>query len=143
MAFNNDQFSLANKTAIVTGAGGRGNSIGRAYAFGLGNAGANVLVADLNADGARNVAEELKASGINAVACQVDIADPQSTKEMAKKAKEAFGGVNILVNNAAMMAELSFEQIQTTDIESWNKLFAVNLTGALNCVRPAPVDRHR
>ena len=52
-----DRFSLAGKVAIVTGAGGRGNSIGRAYAFGLAEAGASVVVADLNGEGAVRVAD--------------------------------------------------------------------------------------
>ena len=53
MTFTNDQFRLDGKVAVVTGAGGRGNSIGRAYAFGLSNAGASVVVADLNGEGAK------------------------------------------------------------------------------------------
>jgi NAD(P)-dependent dehydrogenase (short-subunit alcohol dehydrogenase family) len=52
MTFTTDQFRLDGKVAIVTGAGGRGNSIGRAYAMGLAAAGAAVVVADLNEDGA-------------------------------------------------------------------------------------------
>ena len=63
MTFTNDQFRLDGKVAIVTGAGGRGNSIGRAYAFGLSNAGASVVVADLNGEGAQKVADEINAAG--------------------------------------------------------------------------------
>src|ERR1700742_3799177 len=55
MVFSIEQYSVAGKVAIVTGAGGRGNSIGRAYAQGLAKAGASVVVADLNADGAKAV----------------------------------------------------------------------------------------
>jgi Dehydrogenases with different specificities (related to short-chain alcohol dehydrogenases) len=57
--FTNEQFRLDGKVAIVTGAGGRGNSIGRAYAVGLANAGASVVVADLNREGAERVAGEI------------------------------------------------------------------------------------
>ena len=63
MAFTLDQFRLDGKVAVVTGAGGRGNSIGRAYAFGMSNAGASVVVADLNGDGAKAVADEINAAG--------------------------------------------------------------------------------
>ena len=63
MTFSLDQFRLDGKVAVVTGAGGRGNSIGRAYAAGLAAAGAAVVVADLNGDGAKAVAEEIVASG--------------------------------------------------------------------------------
>ena len=63
MTFTIDQFRLDDKIAIVTGAGGRGNSIGRAYAQGLAKAGASVVVADINAEGARTVADEIIAAG--------------------------------------------------------------------------------
>ncbi len=75
MTFTLDQFRLDGKVAIVTGAGGRGNSIGRAYAFGLANAGAAVVVADLNGEGANAVAEEINASGGKAIGVQVDVSD--------------------------------------------------------------------
>ena len=61
MTFSIDQFRLDGKVAIVTGAGGRGNSIGRAYALGLAHAGASVVVADINTAGAKVVADEITA----------------------------------------------------------------------------------
>lgn len=133
MAFTLDTFALKDKVAIVTGAGGRGNSIGRAYAFGLANAGASVVVADLNGEGAKAVADEIAATGAKAIAAQVDIADRASVDAMAKAATDAFGGVDILVNNAAMMAELNFEPASQIGLEAWNRILAVNVTGALNC----------
>ena len=77
------------KVAIVTGAGGRGNSIGRAYAMGLANAGAAVVVADLNAEGAARVADEINVSGGKALALQVDITDRASVAAMAEAAAKA------------------------------------------------------
>ncbi|WP_242124157.1 SDR family oxidoreductase [Sphingobium sp. Sx8-8] len=133
MAFTLDKFSLTGKVAIVTGAGGRGNSIGRAYAFGLANAGAAVLVADLNGEGAQRVADEIAATGARAIAAQVDIADRASVDAMVQAAVDAFGGVDILVNNAAMMAELNFEPASQITLDAWNRIMAVNVTGALNC----------
>ena len=73
--FTNDQFRIDGKVAIVTGAGGRGNSIGSAYAVGLANAGARIVVADLNREGAERVAGEINAAGGSAIAVEVDIAD--------------------------------------------------------------------
>jgi NAD(P)-dependent dehydrogenase (short-subunit alcohol dehydrogenase family) len=69
-----------------------------------------------------------------AVAVHVDITDQASVRAMAALAKDAFGGVDILVNNAGLMAELSRNPpaIQTP-IDEWNRVLAVNLTGALNC----------
>lgn len=136
MSFSTDQFRLDGKVAIVTGAGGRGNSIGRAYALGLANAGAAVVVADINADGARSVADEIVAAGGRAISAGVDITQPDSVAQMARAATEAFGGIDILVNNAALMAELSY-MLTAADIplEEWNRIMNVNVTGALNCVQ--------
>ena len=106
MDFTPDYFRLDGKVAIVTGAGGRGNSIGRAYAIALANSGAAVVVADINGDGARKVADEITNTGGKALAAQVDITDTASVQAMAANAKAAFGGIDILVNNAALMIEI-------------------------------------
>ncbi|MCI4592337.1 SDR family oxidoreductase [Sphingobium sp. BYY-5] len=135
MSFTLDQFRLDGKVAIVTGAGGRGNSIGRAYAIGLAAAGAAVIVADLNGDGARAVADEIAAAGGTALAVQVDVADEASTLAMGAAAREAFGGVDILINNAALMVDVSYDNCETVSLDAWNRAFAVNLNGALLCAR--------
>ena len=137
MTFSNEQFQLNSKVAIVTGAGGRGNSIGRAYALGLAQAGARVVVADLNEAGAKAVADEITASGGQAVAIRVDIGDSQSTQSMVEQTVQAYGGVDILVNNAALMVELGSEQAVDMDIDQWTKILDINLTGALRCVQAA------
>ena len=135
MSFSTDQFRLTGKVAIVTGAGGRANSIGRAYALGLANAGAAVVAADLNEEGARRVADEIVAAGGQAIGVGVDIARPESAVAMADAASEAFGGIDILVNNAALMLDMSHANALEIPIEEWNRVLAVNLTGALNCAR--------
>lgn len=144
MAFSLDQFRLSGKVAVVTGAGGRGNSIGRAYALGLTSAGASVVVADLNAEGAKRVCDEIVSTGGKAIAVGVDITSPDSVADMAKAATDAFGGVDILVNNAAMMAELNYATAIDIPLEDWNRIIDVNLTGALNCARAiVPILRKR
>lgn len=144
MSFSLDQFRLTGKVAIVTGAGGRGNSIGRAYAMGLAAAGAAVVVADLNGEGAKNVCEEIASAGGNAIAVQVDITDPSSVDTMAKSAADAFGGVDILVNNAALMAELTHQTIVDVPLDYWNRIMNVNVTGALLCAQAVvPLMRKR
>ncbi len=144
MSFSLDQFRLSGKVAIVTGAGGRGNSIGRAYALGLANAGASVVVADLNADGAKRVCDEIVSTGGKAIAVGVDITNPDSVAAMAKAATDAFDGVDILVNNAALMAELVHATAIDIPLEDWNRILNVNLTGALNCARAiVPLMRKR
>ncbi|MFP5306910.1 MAG: SDR family NAD(P)-dependent oxidoreductase, partial [Gammaproteobacteria bacterium] len=131
MTFSLDQFHLTTKVAVVTGAGGRGNSIGRAYALGLARAGAAVVVADLNADGAQRVCDEILSTGGKAIAVGVDITQPDSVAKMAKAAVDAFGGVDILVNNAALMVELGRLNAADIELETWNRIINVNLTGAL------------
>lgn len=144
MSFSVEQFQLAGKVAVVTGAGGRGNSIGRAYAMGLAAAGAAVVVADLNAEGAGKVCEEILAVGGKAVAVGVDITQPDSVAAMAHAALEAFGGVDILVNNAALMAELAHSNAADIALDEWNQIMDVNVTGALNCVQAiVPLMRNR
>lgn len=133
--FTNHNFDLTGKVAIVTGAGGRGNSIGRAYAVALANAGASVVVADLNGEGAQRVAEEIVAGGGKAVAVQVDITDTDSAKAMAAAAVEAFGGIDILVNNAALMVEIAATPLSQSDRAWFEKCVGVNVWGALNCAQ--------
>ena len=142
--FRCDDFRLDGKVAIVTGAGGRGNSIGRAYAVALANAGANVVVADLNGNGARAVADEIDGQGGQAIAVQVDITDTASVEAMMRRTTDAFGGIDILVNNAALMVEITATSLMDTDRAFFDKAIAVNLWGALNCAKacvPAMVAR--
>jgi NAD(P)-dependent dehydrogenase (short-subunit alcohol dehydrogenase family) len=133
MQFSLEMFRLDGQVAIVTGAGGRGNSIGRAYALGLAEAGASVVVADLRLEGAQTVAEEINVAGGHALAVQVDIADRASVAQMVEQARAGFGGVDILVNNAALMVDTVKSRTIDYPPDAWANLFAVNLTGALNC----------
>ena len=135
MSFSNDRFRLDGKVAIVTGAGGRGNSIGRAYAFGLANAGAAVVVADLNGEGAERVAADIAAAGGQALAVQVDITDRASVAAMVAQATDAFGGVDILVNNAALMVEVVGTPAMQSSMDNLDRILKVNLHGALNCAQ--------
>jgi NAD(P)-dependent dehydrogenase (short-subunit alcohol dehydrogenase family) len=144
MTFSIGQYRLDGKVAVVTGAGGRGNSIGRAYAMGLAAAGASVVAADLNQPGAQAVADEIKAAGGEAIGVAVDITDRASVDAMAAAARAAFGGVDILVNNAALMMEIVMFPAMAISPADWNKAFAVNVTGALNCCQalaPMMVER--
>jgi NAD(P)-dependent dehydrogenase (short-subunit alcohol dehydrogenase family) len=102
------------------------------------------VVADLNGEGAEAVAGEIVSEGGKAIAVQVDITDPASVQEMARIAGDTLGGVDILVNNAALMAELSSVPALDTPLDEWNKILAVNLTGALNCAKAVvPLMRAR
>jgi NAD(P)-dependent dehydrogenase (short-subunit alcohol dehydrogenase family) len=144
MTISKDLFSLAGKVAIVTGAGGRPGGIGEAYASALGVFGAAVVAADLNAEGAESAAERLRALGIEAIGVGADIADPDSVAAMVARARTAFGGVDILVNNAALMLETLSFRTSTIALEDWNRILSVNLTGALLCSQAViPMMRER
>ena len=124
--------SLAGKVAIVTG-GSRG--IGRAYAEALADAGAAILIVDLlEVEGARTVAD-IRARGQKAAFRAVDISNLEATEAMAKAAVEEFGGIDILVNNAAMFASLKGGPLSDISVERWDKTMAVNVRGAWLCIR--------
>ena len=136
---------LAGKVAIVTGAGGRPNGIGAAYAAALAGAGANVVVADIDGDGASAVSKSIVKVGRQSVAVQVDITSETSVEAMVAAAISTYGGVDILVNNAALMAELSpSKSLIDYPLDEWQRVLDVNLTGALRCCRTVvPVMRKR
>jgi NAD(P)-dependent dehydrogenase (short-subunit alcohol dehydrogenase family) len=142
--FSIDQFSLKGKVAIVTGVGARKKSIGEAYAAGLLNAGAQVVVADISLEGAESAAHELSKLGGSIVAAKVDIANPASVEAMSGVARKAFGGVDILVNNAAIMVEMTRAPVLDVPNEEWHRMMEVNLMGAVNCCRSVvPLMRAR
>jgi NAD(P)-dependent dehydrogenase (short-subunit alcohol dehydrogenase family) len=142
--FSLDDFRLDGKVAIVTGAGARQNSIGEAYAKGLAAAGAAVVVADLDIEGAQRVAQDIVGAGGRAKGARVDITDPVAVGAMAELARTTFGGVDILVNNAALMIDMDHSSATRMPIETWNRIMAVNVTGALICAQAvAPLMRER
>ena len=135
------ELSLKGKVAIVTGAAG---GIGESYARALGQEGASVVAADLNDKGAEAVAAKLKSEGLKAVGAGVDITSLESARGMAKAATEAFGGIDILVNNAALMAEIPQAPLAEFPIDWWDRVMKVNCGGALICTQavvPSMIER--
>jgi len=134
-----DKFSLENRTALVTGGAGL---LGRQFTLALGEAGANIVVADLNLEAAQTHAHHLADNGIQAVAVGVDVTDPVSVSEMVKKAVDAFGRLDVLVNSAALDPKFDPENLEaqsanafeTYPIKAWKNAIDVNLTGMfLSC----------
>jgi len=124
-----DAMRLKDKVAVVTG-GAQG--IGRAIALGLGHEGAKVAVADLQADKAEAVADELNRLGAEGLAVEVDVANEASVKRLAQKAFDRFGRVDILVNDAGVYLKASV--VAMTE-ENWDRTLNVNLGGNFLCSR--------
>jgi 2-deoxy-D-gluconate 3-dehydrogenase len=117
-------FSLHDKNAAVTG-GAMG--IGRGITERLAEAGANVLVADMNGDAAAKTAEEVTAKGGGkVVALQLDCTDTCAGEDIVKACTEAFGSIDILVNNAGIYPQVPMLNM---DEALWDKVQAVNLKG--------------
>jgi NAD(P)-dependent dehydrogenase (short-subunit alcohol dehydrogenase family) len=122
---------FAGKVAIVTGGGG---GIGAATARLLAREGASVTVADIDADRADAVAEQINADADAGVARAqgVDVSVPEQVAAMIDGTVEAFGGLDVLHNNAAAIDQNALDQdIVTMDLEVWERVLAVNLTGPM------------
>lgn len=120
------------KVAIVTGAA---QGIGEAYARALAAAGAAVVVADLNEESGAAVAAQIEADGGRALFHRTDVADPESAAAMAEATVAAYGGIDLLVNNAAIYGEMAFDLLVTVDWDYYKKFMSVNLDGALVVTR--------
>jgi len=120
------------KVGIITGAGG---GIGQAYAEALAREGAAVVVADINVEGAQRVAAGIRAEGGTALAVPVDVSDVESTKAMADRTLSEFGGIDYLVNNAAIFGGMKLDFLVTVDWDYYKKFMSVNMDGALLCTR--------
>jgi len=121
-----------NKVAIVTGAA---QGIGEAYAKALAAEGASVVVADLNEDSGKQVVAAIEEAGGTAIFVRTDVSDAASAAAMADATVEAFGGIDLLVNNAAIYGDMAFDLLITVDWDYYKKFMSVNLDGALVVTR--------
>ncbi len=140
-------YSFEDKVAIVTGAGG---GLGRCHALELAKRGCKVVVNDLggtldgtggSSDAADGVVDEIKAAGGEAIANGGSVADRQGAKSMVQDAMDAWGRVDILINNAGILRDKSFAKMEMDDFQI---VIDVHLMGAANVTREVfPIMREQ
>jgi NAD(P)-dependent dehydrogenase (short-subunit alcohol dehydrogenase family) len=129
--------SFQNRVAIVTGAGG---GLGRAYALALASRGAKVVVNDLggardgtgHSDAALKVVEEIRAAGGEAISNGGSVTEYEQMVAMVAAAKEKWGQVDILINNAGVLRDKSFAKMEPADFKF---VIDVHLNGSANCTK--------
>jgi 3-oxoacyl-[acyl-carrier protein] reductase len=120
---------LKGKVAIITGGA---NGIGRETAFTFVQEGASVVVADFDATTGEEVVTQLTGEGGRAVFQQVDVSDQESVKQMVNGAIEAFGRIDILINNAGITRDAMLKKLTA---EQWQQVIDVNLSGVFYCTQ--------
>ena len=116
------------KVAIVTGAAG---GIGEAYARGLAAEGARVAIADVNDQAGEKTAADVD----GAIYVHCDVSDPASAEAMAAQVVDELGGIDLLVNNAAIYGDMAFDLLISVDWDYYRRFMSVNMDGALVCTR--------
>jgi len=133
-------FDLRGRVAILTGGAGL---LGREYAAALADAGAHVIIADINLHAARNLALAItERVGIEARGVETDVSSKPSVQAMVEQTLARFGRIDILVNNAALDPKFDPEHVEEHvntfedyPLELWNRSLAVNLTGMFLCAQ--------
>ncbi len=124
--------TLEGQRAIVTGAN---SGIGEAIARGLAEAGAAVVVNYVSGDDrAAAIVEEIEAAGGRAIAVKADVSDEAQVQSMFRQTYDAFGSVDIMVNNAGLQVDAPVHEMT---LAQWRKVIDVNLTGQFLCAREA------
>jgi NAD(P)-dependent dehydrogenase (short-subunit alcohol dehydrogenase family) len=129
--------SLKGKVAIVTGAA---SGIGAATAKLLASAGAAVMIADLNLEGAKAVVDEIRADGQTAEAVRADVSEEDEVRGLIEATRASFGRLDILDNNAGLLGSPNDLDVVRMDVDLWDRFFAVNTRGPmLMCKHAIPL----
>lgn len=118
------------KVAIVTGAA---TGIGRATAVAFARKGIRLTLADINMEKIKETEKQIKASGVNAISLETNVADPKAVKAMVEKTIQTYGRIDYAFNNAGIEGE----QDLTADcsLENWKRVIDVNLNGVFYCMK--------
>lgn len=122
--------TVAGKAGIVTGAG---SGLGEAAAKRLAREGANVVVADVNADAAERVVKEIEADGGTAAPFTIDVQEYDQAKALVSMTIDTFGGLNFALNNAGITPPLL--DLHEIDPADWTRVININLVGIFNCMK--------
>jgi 3-oxoacyl-[acyl-carrier protein] reductase len=121
---------LQNKVIIVTG-GGKG--LGRVYSKGLAAEGARVVIAEVDAKAAARTADEIVTEGGHAESVPTDVSRLESVRELVEKTVDRYQRIDVLVNNAALFADLPTRAWQDITPDEWDQVMAVNMRGVFLC----------
>lgn len=116
-------FDLKGKTAIVTGGA---TGLGRQMAFGLAEAGANIVVCSRKLENCQEAARKIEALGVKTLALRCDLNREDEIDQVVKETVSAFGRIDVLVNNSGRTWGASVEELE---VENWRKVIEVNTTG--------------
>ena len=122
---------LENKVALVTGAGSQ-TGFGKGISLALAKEGCDVIVADVNLEGAKQTVTEVEASGRKAIALKVDITSSDEVNKLVKAGLEEFGKIDILVNNAG---RVTIPVAAEATEDDWHINIGINLKGTWNCTK--------
>ena len=122
---------LENKVIIITGSA---RGLGKAYALALAKEGASIVVADILGDKSSQTASEIQSSGGKAIAIRTDISLEKDANSLAEQTMKRFGRIDVLVNNAAMLASRR-QPFYEISVDEWDRLIAVNVRGTWLCTK--------
>ena len=125
-----DLFDLTDKVALVTGAA---RGIGKAAALLMAQAGADLAVADIDAEGAGRVAREAEGLGVKALAIEADVSQKDQIEGMVMSALAGLGNIDILVNNAGIFPPKS--SALDLDEGDWDRVYNLNTRGVFLCTK--------
>jgi len=136
-----EKFNLKGRTAIVTGGAGL---LGKEFCRALAQAGAKVIVADVNVSASQSTAKDLEQEGLTVLPVGVDVTDPESVESMVKTTLKAYQRLDILVNSAAMDPKFDDAHqgkhgngFEDYPLLAWKQALDVNLTGMFLCCQAA------